>query len=224
MSNAMLARRFYHEHFIKSDLKHKLVDQKDYITEPRESGYRGLHLIYRFHSKIPGKRIYNGLLVETQIRSRLQHLWATAVETVDFFTKQAIKSNEANQEWLDFFKLVSSAFAMMENSPLVPDTPGDEKELFLKIKEKEKHLNIIKKMKGWKEAVQIFELAIKNKKALQVFRYFLLELDIPNEKLNISTYTKSQEELAIARYSEIERRNTGKKDFDVVLVIETSLI
>jgi hypothetical protein len=142
-------------------------------------------------------------------------LWATAVETVDFFTQQAIKSSEARPEWLDFFKLVSSAFAMIENCPIAPNTPSDERELYQKISDKEKELNIIKIMKGWKEAIQIFEKSSKVKKN---FHYFLLELDIPNEKLNISAFTKSEEELAILRYAEIEKRNSGRKDFDVVLV------
>jgi len=41
-------------------------------------------------------------LIEIQIRSKLQHIWATAVETVGFFTGQAIKSNEGEKEWNDF--------------------------------------------------------------------------------------------------------------------------
>ena len=56
---------------------------------------------------------FNGLRVEVQIRSKLQHFWATAIETVDFFTRQAIKSSEGHPDWVDFFKLVSSAFAKM---------------------------------------------------------------------------------------------------------------
>mgnify|MGYP001591027321 CR=1 FL=1 len=43
-------------------------------------------------------------------------------------------------------------------------------------------------------------------------------MDILREKLNISAYTKNQEQKAIERYAEIEKMNTGKKEFDVVLV------
>ena len=59
-------------------------------------------MIYRYSSD-KGKKDYNGLLVEIQIRSKLQHLWATAVETVDFFTSQTIKSNQGQKEWVTFF-------------------------------------------------------------------------------------------------------------------------
>ena len=66
--------------------KHSLERVHDYISETKESGYRGVHIIYKYHS--PEKPQYDGLYVEIQLRTRLQHLWATAVETVDFFFKR----------------------------------------------------------------------------------------------------------------------------------------
>ncbi len=214
LTNVNLARKLHQDYFIKGDLKHKKVGEKDYINSPKKDGYRSIHLIYKYHSD-KGKKDYNGLLVEVQIRSRLQHLWATAVEIVDFFTRQAIKSNEGRKEWMDFFRLVSSAFAKFEGCPAVPDTPTDEKELYLKIKEKEAQLKVINKMRGWTKAVEVFQQEIKRNKKYQ---YFLLELDILREKLNISVYTKNNEQKGIQRYAEIEKKNIGKKEFDVVLV------
>ncbi len=215
MSNVSLARKLYEESYIRGDLKHNKVNKKDYITHPKEDGYRSLHVIYRYNSDKAGKKDYNGLLIEVQIRSKLQHLWATAIETVDFFTRQAIKSNEGQKEWMDFFKLVSSAFAIIENTPLVPNTPTDEKELYSKIKEKEKELEVIKVMSGWTKAVKVFQQVAKKSPHL---RYFLLELDIIGEKLSIYAYTKNQEERAISDYAKFEKRNQGKKEYDVVLV------
>jgi ppGpp synthetase/RelA/SpoT-type nucleotidyltranferase len=215
MSNVELARKLYKEGYIRGDLKHKKVNEKDYITYPKEDGYRSIHLMYKYKSDKEGKKDYNGLLIEVQIRSKLEHLWATAIETVDFFTRQAIKSNEGQTEWMVFFKLVSSAFALMENTPLVPNTPTDEKELYAQIKKMEQELQVIKVMGGWAQAVQVFEKASKEKPNLQ---FFLLELDITGEKLNITGYTKGQEEKAIMDYAKAEKRNQGKKEYDVVLV------
>ncbi|MBI3026528.1 RelA/SpoT domain-containing protein [Candidatus Woesearchaeota archaeon] len=216
LSSISQARKLCDDFYLKGDLKHKRVGFKDYIDKPKTDGYRSIHLVYEYKSD-KGKQEFNGLRVEVQIRSKLQHFWATAIETVDFFTRQAIKSSEGRPDWVDFFKLVSSAFAKMENCPCVPDTPEDEKELYLKIKEKENQLKVIKIMKGWTQAVQVFEKA-KASKLSQKYQYFLLELDILREKLNISAYTKNQEQKAIERYAEIEKMNTGKKEFDVVLV------
>jgi ppGpp synthetase/RelA/SpoT-type nucleotidyltranferase len=148
LSNVGLARKLHKDYYIKGDIKHKRIGEKDYIKAPKKDGYRSIHVIYKFNSD-KGKKIYNGLLVEIQIRSKLQHLWATAIEIVDFFTRQAIKSNEGQEEWMDFFRFVSSAFALLEKCPTVPNTPTNEKELYLQIKEKEQKLNVLRKMRSW---------------------------------------------------------------------------
>ena len=217
LATANLARKLYTGYYIKGDLKHKKVGEKDYITNPKKDGYRSIHLIYKYKSDKKNKACYNGLLVEVQIRSKVQHIWATAVETVDFFTRQAIKSNEGQAEWMEFFRLVSSAFAMIEDCPLVFNTPHDEKELYIQIKKKEVELRVINKMKGWTSAMKFFEQEIKTK-SKQKLQFFLLELDIVGGKLNISSYTKKQEQKAINDYSELEKRHAGEKDYDVVLV------
>ncbi len=214
LSTVGLAKQLYEKYYLKGDLKHKRIGIKNYIETPKNDGYRSIHLIYKYVSD-KGKAEYNGLLVEIQIRSKLQHLWATAIETVDFFTRQAIKSNEGQREWMEFFRLVSSAFAKMENCPTVPNTPNDEKELYLEIKKKEAELNVIKVMAGWTEAIKVFEQKVKQTPKLQ---YFLLELDIAGEKLNITPYTKDNEQRAISDYANSEKKNRGKREYDVVLV------
>ncbi len=209
------ARELCDNCYLRGDLKHKRVVFKDYIKTPKPDGYRSIHIIYEYKSD-KGKKEYNGLRVEVQIRSNLQHIWATAIETVDLFTRQAIKSSEGHPDWADFFRLVSSAFAKMENCECVPNTPNDKKELYSQIKQKENMLNVITRMKGWTNAMHFFDEEIKGKK--RNVQFFLLELDIIGSKLNISSYTKEEEQKAINDYSAIEKRHSGRKDYDMVLV------
>ena len=68
------------EAYRESDLKHKMLRLDDYLDAPKSSGYRGIHLIYRYFSD--RTETYNGLQIEIQVRTPLQHSWATAVETV----------------------------------------------------------------------------------------------------------------------------------------------
>jgi hypothetical protein len=214
MSNVELAKKLYKEAYIRGDLKHKRVNEKDYIKNPKYDGYRSIHLIYRYKSD-KGKKEFNDLLVEVQIRSKLQHLWATAVETVDFITRQSIKSNEGEKDWAEFFRLVSSSFAKLERCPEIENTPKDEKELYSLIKKMEKELNVITLLSRWTSAINELEQK-KRKKSKEHF--YLLELDIIGRKLSISTYAESEKDKAIMDYSRAEKKYGGDKEYDVVLV------
>jgi len=209
------ARELYEKYYFKGDIKHNKVNEKDYMLFPKKDGYRSIHLIYRYKSDKKGKQDFNGLLVEVQIRSKLQHLWATAIEIVDFFTRQAIKSNKGQKEWVDFFRLVSSAFGITEGTPIIPGTPKNKKELYSQIKKQEEKLNVILEMEGWAHAVKAFREISETKPKVQ---FFLLELDIEDGRLNIRAYTKEQEKIAIADYNQAEKKNQDKKGYDVVLV------
>lgn len=94
---------------------HKIYN---YIEAPKESGYRSIHLVYKYQSD---DNIYNGLKVELQIRTKLQHNWATAVETGGLATKTSLKSSQGDSKWLLFFKVVSSLFAIKEKMPILKE-------------------------------------------------------------------------------------------------------
>lgn len=104
--------------FTSSRFHHELVTCTDYISSPKASGYRSVHLVYRFKS--PVRPQYNSLLIEIQIRTRIQHAFATAVETMDTFLNTSLKSSEGPTEWLNFFSLIGSAFAHLEDTPPIP--------------------------------------------------------------------------------------------------------
>ncbi|MBU6438396.1 MAG: hypothetical protein KGQ77_12790, partial [Betaproteobacteria bacterium] len=63
---------------------------------------------------------FNNQKIEVQLRTRLQHAWATAVEIVDAFTGQALKSglklNSGDPKWRRFFALMSSVIAIREKN------------------------------------------------------------------------------------------------------------
>lgn len=195
--------------------KHKLHKLKNYIKEPKKDGYRSVHIVYKYYSDKNSE--YDGLSVEIQIRTKLQHFWATAVETVDHFTRQAIKSNEGEKDWMDFFKLVSSVFAFAEKTPIVPETPEDKKELDTAVIGLVKKLDVVKKMNEWARIHKIIEGFEKENP--KKFDYYLLDLDLRTKELKIAGFTKEQEEIANSEYSRREERMfRNKEDKDIVLV------
>lgn len=199
----------------ESQMKHKLARKPyDYIADPKESGYRGVHLVYNYVSD--KKNEWNGLSIEFQIRSRLQHAWATAVETVGTFTQQALKSSWGADEWLRFFALMSSALALREGTPLVPNTPHDPSELAKELRSSVKKLRVTERLITYGKAIRIME-----EHAPPDATFYLLELDTAANLLTVRSHTDTA--TASEQYSALERAVEGDQAKDVVLVRADSL-
>ena len=200
-----------------SQIRHEPKCPKDYINEPNPStGYRGVHLIYKYKSN---RNIeYNGLLVELQIRTKLQHLWATAVETVGVFTGNGLKFNQGSDRWLEFFKLVSAMFTIEEGTPIVRGAPTGTYALVERILEIDKELGAIDKMHTIGVVAQKMGHVDKSIQD----GYYLLELDMAVMQIVVTVFEGGQNGLdsASAAYNKAELRKT--KDQDIVLVAAQS--
>jgi hypothetical protein len=93
---------------------HVLKSQNPYMDEPRDSGYRSHHLVFAFEPRDATEKGYAGRLIEVQIRSRLQHSWATAVEAVGLYRDEKLKNGVGSADWLRLFKLMSLEVAASE--------------------------------------------------------------------------------------------------------------
>lgn len=195
-----------------SRFEHMLVGEKDYISVPRsEDGYRSHHLIYSYKNwKGPD---YEGLLTEIQFRTKLQHIWATAVETMGVYLDQPLKSRRGDQEWLDYFALVSSAFAHMENLPLVPRFSHlNKKETFNEIARAESDLEVLDKLTAFVVAA---DRITQDKK---MGFYHLIVLNTSEKTVSIHSFSKDKFEEAKSSYSKIEARAAGGEKLEPVLV------
>jgi hypothetical protein len=166
----------------------------DYIAQPKSSGYRSVHLVYKFTSDSKHLRIFNDLRIEVQIRSRLQHAWATAVETVSMFTGQALKSNIGEESWKRFFALASSTFAHLERRPMVPGTPSDIVAVKVELSRFKQHLDMLN---SFSTALQHFD-----KKAGYLY---LMVLDPTARSVVVSTFDRDQTGPAQEEYLRIEK-------------------
>lgn len=202
----------------ESEMKHKLAHTDNYIKDPKSSGYRGIHLIYRYYSD--KNETYNDLKVEIQLRSKLQHAWATAVETVGTFTRQALKSSQGEQSWLRFFALMGTYLAEREHSAPIPDTPTNRKELKQELQECARNLDVINRLPAYGTALQVF-----TEPDFQHSDYFLLRLEPSASKVTITGYRQNELERASSDYLAIERAIANRTDSvsDAVLVSVESM-
>jgi len=196
-------------------LAHELIDQKDYIQNPRsEDGYRSVHLIYRYRNKqAPG---YDGLRIELQIRTKLQHIWATAVESMGTFLGQALKSRQGDQEWLDFFALISSAFAYREECVAVPrfaDLSGEA--TAVAVADAERRLGALSMMRGLSVAADAIYSSRGSGKG---WSYHLIVLNSLQRTVEIRAYDRDSFRQAVADYGRAEAQAANGGSIEPVLV------
>jgi ppGpp synthetase/RelA/SpoT-type nucleotidyltranferase len=131
------------EHYTAGNTRHKVANNRDLIQNPRRGGYRSHHLIVEFRAGSEALAPWNKLLVEMQIRTKLQHAWATAVEAVGLMRGENLKAGEGNTDLLRLFTLMSAEFCEEEGQPLVPDAPSNAKERKAELRELARRLRAV---------------------------------------------------------------------------------
>lgn len=197
-------------------IRHEPVRHSDYIGRPRPSGYRGLHLVYALSSgPDAGCRDLN---IEVQVRSELQHQWATAVETVGTFIGNGLKSGIGDPNWLRFFSLMSTVIARREGKPEVPDTPTNTAELMEEIQEYARTLSVSERL----GAFQVLTHRLRAPGAAGG-DWFVLQLDPEGRRVTVRAFGEDDLPEATSIYIDSEMEQGWNPRLDVVLVSANSL-
>ncbi|MBT0663534.1 (p)ppGpp synthetase [Geobacter pelophilus] len=196
-----------------SRTRHKLHKKDDYIQCPKDSGYRGIHLVYKYNG---GKKPYADYFVELQLRSKIQHAWATSVEIVDIFTRQALKASQGSKDWLDFFKYASAEFAKLEKRPTGEHLNGIETKT--ELRNLANSLNVVNRLNAFAVSTQYVATKHDNKTD-----YFLLELTNQAQAIMVTQFASSDLDKATRTYLEKERTAKDDPTYDVVLVAAGSM-
>ena len=203
----------YAEMYDKSKKRHVKKKTYDYIKNPKSSGYRSLHVVYQYHSDRSEK--YNkNMLIEIQYRTHLQHLWATSVETMGLFRKEAIKSGQGSDDVKRFFLLVSALFSYIEKQPLPPGVPVDIVDILNEIKEINNKHQYLEFLSGIHVAVDKQSQNLKKNKSVG---YSILILNYDTRRLKIIQFGASQIDAATTIYNRIEKSKHNLR-VDTVLV------
>lgn len=94
-------------------------NRHNYIASPKDSGYRGRHLLFRY----PCPDCDYSLAIELQVRTERQHSWATAVETYDSALCQRVKFGEGAEAAENFFRRAAELLALEEAGKPLPNEP-----------------------------------------------------------------------------------------------------
>ncbi len=202
----------------ESDFRHKmLLPPKDYIAHPKTDGYRSLHQYFLYANKKHPE--LDGLRIELQIRTRLQHSWATAVETLGVLEHQAIKSGEGSDGYKQFFRVASALFSMEENMPVLSALEDHSREeLVQEIRSLDKELAITPKLKGVAIATKHVDTPAKESYC------FVMVLDSLNSRVSLTPFTENQLREAEDFYLSQEDKNRSNQYCSVVLISAGSLV
>jgi hypothetical protein len=171
MNRVNMLRFMYETH----PLRHRLARTRDYINYPKEDGYRSVHLIYRFVGKATSSP-WNRLWIEIQLRTSMQHAWATAVETIDAFTSENLKFGAGSDDWKRFFQLVSALHARTEKTAAIPNVPASYEALMRETKVLERKLGVIHRLEQYAHITQ----QITRKKRGVNFDWYVMQI-LPDE-------------------------------------------
>lgn len=193
-------------------IQFEVVKDDDYVVNPKSSGYRSIHIVYRYHS-LSGED-WDNMKVEIQLRTKLQHSWAMAVETAGLVTNTAMKSGQGSDEWQEFFHIVSCLFSIKEKTPIMSSYRNVSTASLID------RLRIINLK--YKFYDQLLALKIAVQKHIHKGDFFLLFIDFNNKRLKILPFNKDRKEKAYELYNKMEQ-SINDKDNAVVLVSVSSI-
>lgn len=182
------------------------IDRKNNPKWPKTDWYRGIHIIYEY---VGSNENWRWLFIELQLRTILQHYWATAVEMIDLMQESKIKEGEWKELFRDFFKRASIVFENLEGMKTSNNKKAKNK--LIKILQEENILKILQK-----RVVQYGYLGFFWNNSISIQWDTILEITIKNNNLHIIPYTDKTPLELKQIYLELETKYRWNPNKDIV--------
>ncbi|TXH90701.1 MAG: (p)ppGpp synthetase [Rhodoferax sp.] len=141
--------------FHRARFKHKIRHQSDkynYIKNPKETGYRGIHDVYEYDVNSEAGKNLAGLYIEIQYRTLVQHAWATAVEVIGFITESQPKFQQGDNRYETAMALASEILARAHEGMTGPFPNLSDTELLSNFLTIDHELALIQTLSGLSQA------------------------------------------------------------------------
>lgn len=145
----------FRSNFHKANFNHKMrndPNKYDYISTPRSTGYRGIHDVYEYNVKSEAGKYLEGLYIEIQYRTLVQHAWATAVEVVGFITESQPKFQQGDKRYEYEMALASEILARAHEGLKGPFQEKSDREILDEFLAIDKELSLLKTLRGLNQA------------------------------------------------------------------------
>jgi putative GTP pyrophosphokinase len=191
--------------FHRAHFKHKRrndPDKYDYIKQPKDTGYRGIHDVYEYDVNSEVGQKFAGLYVEIQFRTLVQHAWATAIEVIGFITESQPKFQKGDKRYEHAMALASEILARACENLKGPCPNVPNREVVSKFLAVDKELGLLRTLRALNAADK--EVSAK-RNAILIFSN--------TGELEIRTFRDATD--ALSALFELERE---MPDGDIVLV------
>ncbi|MDQ0391803.1 RelA/SpoT domain-containing protein [Labrys monachus] len=197
---------------LSSRASHELLgggNRYNYIETPKPSGYRGIHDVYKYNVGSAGGIKWNGLRVEIQYRTYIQHAWATAVEISDIVNATRLKFSQANRDISRLFLLCSEILSRYHEDRTGFCTEVDSGDLLEEFRDLESKIHAISRLRSLTSSA--FQKFARTSKL-----FILVNYTVSDKEGHFEAEGFTDNASAVVRYSELEKQLEGKAD--VVLV------
>lgn len=199
----------------------------NYIETPKSDGYRGIHLVGNYSTKS-----FTKLQVEFQIRTNIQHAWATAGEITELFSATPIKNLHGDAKWKHFYKLAADCFSVIDskymNRDITPENFDMDQAIYLlrskhsaelgsiakEIKKRAKELKVYEKFEVFRNTLQFSNSHVPAGSKYCVIHATKLGTPTPNIKVHMCPNVSSAREINF----DIEKKIVSDSDELVVML------
>jgi hypothetical protein len=191
--------------FHQARFRHKRRNEPDkynYMLTPKDTGYRGVHDIYVYDVNSDTGAHLEGLFVEIQYRTLIQHAWATAVEVIGFITQSQPKFQQGDHRYEEVMVYASEILARAHERMLGPVPDLSDRELVEHFVTLDKELGLLQMLRGLHAARGVHS---DKRNSILIFR--------GEQELEVRSYRDATE--AIQALFELEKQFP---EADIVLV------
>ena len=202
----------FRDEFHKARFNHKMRNERDkydYISRPKNTGYRGIHDVYEYDVNSAAGKGLKGLYIELQYRTLVHHAWATAVEVVGFITESQPKFEKGDDRYHLAMAYASEILARSHENLKGPFPDMSDRDLLAAFLEIDQDIALMQTLRGLNQAkssisekknnILIFspdgELAVKSyRDATDALRdLFELEKNLPGHDIVLVRADSSEE-------------------------------
>lgn len=196
-----------------------LPGYKDYIKHPKDDGYRSIHQVVRYSSD--KKADLKGVLLELQIRSKLEHIWATAVETYSAISSTSLKTGQGEDDVREYFSVASALFALEEGTPLHEKYSNLTKnQLISMLRNLDLTTGISKTLKSL--SLVATEFPFQKDKKISDYS-IILQLNVLDKQAKVLAFNREQDSIVDMVYESLEKKALNMPGMQVVLIKGYSL-